>query len=76
MNLGAGRTAKAVACGEYHTCAILDDDTLKCWGKNSNIGYGGGSMYTTAPQDDGCGEPGLRAHSEVSQLKVGTNTLA
>ena len=32
VDLGAGRTAKAVSCGASHTCAILDDDTLKCWG--------------------------------------------
>ena len=50
VNLGTGRTAKAVACGEYHTCAILDDDTLKCWGRNYLIGYGGGSGSTTAPK--------------------------
>ena len=30
-----GRTAKAVSCGNSHTCAILDDDTLKCWGLNN-----------------------------------------
>ena len=32
MNLGPGRTAKAVAAGDSYTCAILDDDTIKCWG--------------------------------------------
>ena len=37
-----GRTAKSVAVGVYHTCAILDDDSLKCWGYNShgNLGLG------------------------------------
>ena len=34
VDLGAGRTAKAVSCGTYHTCAILDDDSLKCWGNH------------------------------------------
>ena len=33
VDLGSGRTAKMVSAGAYHTCAILDDDTLKCWGK-------------------------------------------
>jgi len=37
VDLGTGRTAKAVACGFSSTCAILDDDSLKCWGSN---GYG------------------------------------
>jgi hypothetical protein len=43
VNLGAGRTAKALSCGHQHTCAILDDDTLKCWGEGDGgrLGYGG-----------------------------------
>lgn len=32
VDLGTGRTAKAVAGGRYSTCAILDDDSAKCWG--------------------------------------------
>ena len=42
VDLGAGRTAKAVSCGAAHTCAILDDDTLKCWGmaRNGQLGIG------------------------------------
>ena len=27
-----GRTAKAIAAGDRYTCALLDDDTAKCWG--------------------------------------------
>jgi alpha-tubulin suppressor-like RCC1 family protein len=30
--LGAGRTAVQVAAGGSHTCVILDDGTLKCFG--------------------------------------------
>jgi alpha-tubulin suppressor-like RCC1 family protein len=33
--LGTGRTAKAIAAGTSHVCAILDDNTVKCWGDNS-----------------------------------------
>ena len=41
VDLGTGRTAKAVSCGVSHACAILDDDTLKCWGLNNKyqLGY-------------------------------------
>jgi hypothetical protein len=47
VDLGTGRTATAIAAGMYTTCAILDNDTLKCWGAfapnppkglNENIG--------------------------------------
>jgi hypothetical protein len=33
VDLGRGRTAKAIAAGHYRTCAILDDDSVKCWGE-------------------------------------------
>jgi Regulator of chromosome condensation (RCC1) repeat len=32
VDLGTGRTAKAISAGRYATCAILDDDSVKCWG--------------------------------------------
>lgn len=40
--LGSGRTATAIALGDDHTCALLDDQTVKCWGRNQygQLGYG------------------------------------
>ena len=43
INLGSGRTAKAITGGEAHFCAILDDDSVKCWGNGSNGKLGTGS---------------------------------
>lgn len=45
LNLGTGRTAKQLSCGGYHTCAILDNDKLKCWGYNGHgqLGLGNGT---------------------------------
>ena len=42
VNIGAGRTAKAITAGSGHTCAILNDDTVRCWGFNldGRLGYG------------------------------------
>jgi len=37
VNLGAGTTVKMIASGASHTCAILNDDSVKCWGIN-NLG--------------------------------------
>lgn len=36
VDLGAGRTAKAIDADGYFGCAILDNDALKCWGANGN----------------------------------------
>ena len=42
VDLGPGRTAKAIAAGRQHTCALLDDDSVRCWGAASfgQLGYG------------------------------------
>ncbi len=34
VDLGTGRTATAISSGVLHTCAILDDGSVKCWGSN------------------------------------------
>jgi alpha-tubulin suppressor-like RCC1 family protein len=32
--LGTDRTAVSLACGMYHTCVIMDNGKVKCWGYN------------------------------------------
>ena len=44
VSLGAGRTAKKIVAGSIHTCAILDNDTLKCWGSNAQGQLGQGNI--------------------------------
>ena len=41
VDLGSGKKAKQLALGFAHTCVILTDDTVKCWGKGSDgqLGY-------------------------------------
>jgi alpha-tubulin suppressor-like RCC1 family protein len=50
-DLGTGRTAKNVSAGQSHTCATLDDDTLKCWGGNNtgHLGLGDTTVRGTLP---------------------------
>ena len=34
VDLGTGRTATAISIGSQHTCALLDNVSVKCWGFN------------------------------------------
>ena len=36
-SLGIGRTAVAISSGSSHTCAILDDGSVSCWGFNGLV---------------------------------------
>jgi hypothetical protein len=42
VNVGTGRTARTISAGIAHTCAVLDNATVKCWGDGTNgrLGYG------------------------------------
>jgi alpha-tubulin suppressor-like RCC1 family protein len=58
VSLGTGRTAKLVAPGSSHTCALLDNETIKCWGSNSYGQLGLGVWGSGASVGDGAGEMG------------------
>jgi alpha-tubulin suppressor-like RCC1 family protein len=51
IDLGSGRTATAIAAGYLHTCALLDDGTVKCWGSNivGELGQGDNIARGDAP---------------------------
>ncbi|MEI7972403.1 MAG: hypothetical protein WCI10_07690 [Actinomycetota bacterium] len=42
IDLGTGRTAVAISAGDLHTCALLDNATVKCWGSGGNGRLGTG----------------------------------
>jgi alpha-tubulin suppressor-like RCC1 family protein len=44
--LPAGRKATAVAAGGDHTCAILDDASVACWGSDTDGQLGNGVLET------------------------------
>ena len=72
VDLGTGRTAVSVSAGQYHTCAVLDNGSLKCWGRNTygEIGIGGTTGYGvqyTIPQavDLGTGRTAVSVSAEL-----------
>jgi alpha-tubulin suppressor-like RCC1 family protein len=60
VSLGTAHTALAVATGNYHTCALLDDGLVKCWGHNNYEYTGAGQLGLgdTATRGDQPGELG------------------
>jgi alpha-tubulin suppressor-like RCC1 family protein len=43
--------AAAIATGEYHTCAVMDDGSGRCWGYSYHGQLGNGEMgYATTPR--------------------------
>ncbi|MCA9676404.1 MAG: tandem-95 repeat protein, partial [Myxococcales bacterium] len=51
VDLGTGRTVVTLAAGGEHTCALLDDSTVKCWGYNysGQLGLGDTVSRGNAP---------------------------
>ena len=50
VDLGRGRTALELTAGGDHTCARLDDNTIKCWGQNNLGQLGLGDMKNRGDQ--------------------------
>jgi len=55
VDLGTGRTATAIAAGYQHTCAILDNESVKCWGSNASgqLGLGDTDSRGDEPNEMG-----------------------
>lgn len=55
VDLGTGRSAQQIAVGELHSCALLDNNDVKCWGYGS---YGISGAGDSSTRGDGPGEMG------------------
>jgi alpha-tubulin suppressor-like RCC1 family protein len=53
VSFGTGRTAVAVFPGNTDTCALLDDNEVRCWGLNTSGQLGLGMVSTTPPNVGG-----------------------
>lgn len=72
VNLGEGVTAKEIIVGGNAYCAILNDDTLSCWGKNSygELGQVSGNLSSPTAVNLGTG----RTVKKVIMTKADNNS--
>ena len=73
VDLGTGRTAKLLATGAAHTCVVLDNDAVKCWGLNDDGQLGLGD---TDARGDGAGEMGDALPAVSLGLSAGVRVVA
>lgn len=77
IDFGVGRTAKAIRGGYSHTCAILDNDKIKCWGNNSSgqLGVGDFKLRGDGPGEMGDALPYVNVGSgrSVKSLSLGAD---
>ncbi|HRI70492.1 MAG TPA: hypothetical protein PK156_39945, partial [Polyangium sp.] len=71
VDVGTGKTVTAVAAGRLHTCAILNDGSVKCWGYNTDGQLGLGD---TINRGDNPGEMG--DNLPIVQLGMGKTAVA
>jgi hypothetical protein len=69
VRLGTGRTAVAISTGEWHTCALLDDGKVKCWGQNSDGELGVGDTFPRGFQASDMGD-------NLPEVDLGTGRTA
>lgn len=59
-NVPLPAAARQLALGGLHSCAILTDDSVRCWGVNSEGQLGYGDTYTIGDDENGCGSRARR----------------
>lgn len=69
VDLGTGRKVLQVVAGQWHTCARLDDHSVKCWGPNNlgQLGLGDTNNRGGNPGDMG---------DNLPVVNLGTNRIA
>jgi len=73
IKLGAGRTAKAISAGQSHTCAVLDNGDVRCWGDGGagQLGYGSTATVGDDETPDTVGPVSLGAGQTAKSISAG-----
>lgn len=77
VDLGAGRTALHIAASYFHSCAILDNLDLKCWGQGTfgALGQGDGQSRGDGPGEMGDALPAIDLGAGRHAIKVAAGAL-
>lgn len=72
VDLGTGLTALSVRAGSGHVCAIVSNNTLKCWGANNglNLGLGDAEARGDNPGEMGDALPAVALGAGQVPVKV------
>jgi alpha-tubulin suppressor-like RCC1 family protein len=72
-----GGTAVALTAGSNHTCALLDDGTVRCWGRNVTAQLGLGHTENIGDDETPASQPAVDVGGDVVQIAgAGYHTCA
>jgi alpha-tubulin suppressor-like RCC1 family protein len=72
VDLGTGKTAVQISAGEGHTCAVLNDGSVKCWGHNGHgeSGLGNQETYGDEPSEMGDNLPTVTLGTDMTAVQI------
>jgi RHS repeat-associated protein len=72
LSLGTNRVPVTISAGGAHSCALLDDNTIKCWGNNAfgQLGLGDTASRGGSPNQMGDMLPALSLGSNFNNAKM------
>jgi len=74
-DVNVGRPVKNIVAGGHHTCALLDNGNVRCWGYNAHgqLGYGHTNTIGNDNNETPAGAGDVNVGGPVMQLTAGDN---